>query len=114
MARHIPIALLALGAAALVGACARPVAWAPPPPAGVGYEYRFTGVYQKSYAAGHDTWRVGKVRLVSYYGYRTRSVSEAPGGLERAMIDLPTPGTEADGRFNLHLGEAGEKLEAAR
>jgi len=108
--RRLAPASFCLVALALAG-CPRPAAWAPPPPAGHGYEYRFSGVYQKDAAYGSDSYRFGNMRFTSYYGAKSRNVSEVDSG-PRIWTELPPPGSEADGRFNEHLGELGKKLEA--
>jgi hypothetical protein len=77
---------------------------------GSGYAYRFEGVHQDVVAAGHDTWRAGNWRLTSYYGARHQGTSEREHPFERAARERYEPGTEADGRFNAHLGDLGEKV----
>ena len=47
---------------------------------------------------------------MNYYGFHQRNVSERDDW-RRTLLDLPEKGTETDRRFNLHLGDTGEKLE---
>jgi hypothetical protein len=101
--------ILIAALAAALAACVPPRFWAPPPPSGEGYEYRFTGTHRRIESTTVDSYRIGKVHVTDFYSYRSRATSEVADPFLRASREVFAPGAEAQGKFNEHLATPGRR-----